>query len=584
MTAQAATQNFPFPKFSRPAFGFSSKSRITSKTEENDEDWYIPYNGPYEAPRELPNRRKARDSWGDPLEPDDEEDAVFNDRELHMRYGGHNDPRYGDRHHEGERMGRRRDRTLSVTSGQTVSSGTIDPSRPSIGNRRSTVSSGTRHVSSYISMDAAGGVGESPMPPRRSSQERNRTTLAGIFSFNTHSRKHSTHTAASTERTLTGSLVRKPSHLQKSNVHFGYSNEKVNSNIEPPARYSSSPDRANSLLKDKHQQLRHQVMAYADRISSVTADTDYYNSYYSTLVHEQRSDVNHHRHRPSVSTSEDLHHSQQPPLDQSNPDRQKTSLTRPLHPYARAIPRNNVEIPSKAPAISLNNSPRPATSHNPSNIKPPISSFTRVASLRSPKLKNSTSTPDLRYSAVLHDTVVTPALQNATLIPQPIAIPQFVVPKAKDRWLSAETWCDALLFPRPRLKSGLGGGGGSGRIVSPPGSPVQPSITGSTGVQEPSVTSRVLAHSRSLMDLNAPVGLSSNYSHPYASTYVAHERDPTAGLQSTPFAQDDLALPTPAPSLRRYVFTIFYSVFVYFFEVSDVGAFFLLAYWKKESS
>ena len=556
MTAQAA-QNFPFPKFSRPAFGFSSKSRITSKTEEDDEDWYIPYNGPYEAPR-VPNRRRARDSWGDPVELDDEEDAAFNDKELHMRYGGHNDPRYGDRRLEGERMGRRRDRALSITSGQTVSSGTIDPSRPSIGNRRSTVSSGTRHVSSYISMDTAGGVGESPVPPRRSSQERNRTTLAGIFNFNNHSRKHSTHTAASTERTLTGSFVRKPSLLQRSNVHTGHNNnnEKV---IEPPARYSSSPDHANSLLKDKHQQLRHQVMAYADRISSVTADTDYYNSYYSTLVHEQRSDNSHHRHHPSLSTSEDVHHSQQPPIDQSNLDRQKTSVTRPVHPYARAIPRNNVETVSKAPQMNLNNPPRPATSHNPNNTKP-ISSFTRVASLRSPKLKNSASTPDLRYSAVLHDTVVTPGLRNATLIPQPIAIPPFVIPKAKDRWLSAETWCDALLFPRPRLKSGMVPtlGGGSGRIVSPPGSPVQPSIIGSTEIREPSVTSRVLAHSRSLMDLNAPVALSSNHSYPRASTSVAHEGDPTAGLQSTTFAQDDLALPTPVPSLRRYVFLLFF--------------------------
>ena len=107
MTAQAA-QNFP--KFSKPAFVFSSKSRIPPKTEEDDEDWYIPYNGPYEMPRALPNRRKARDSWGDPLEPDDEDDTIFNDKELQLRYGGHNDTGYGDRHFEEERVGRRRDR------------------------------------------------------------------------------------------------------------------------------------------------------------------------------------------------------------------------------------------------------------------------------------------------------------------------------------------------------------------------------------------------------------------------------------------------------------------------------------------
>ena len=418
MTAQAA-QNFS--KFSRPAFGFSSKSRMTAKTEENDEDWYIPYNGPYEAPRELPNRRKARDSWGDPL--DDEEDTIFNDKELHLRYGGID----SDRHHDGERMGRGRDRTFSATSGQSVSSGTIDPSRPSIGYRRSTVSSGTRHVlPSYISMDAAGGVGESPIPPPRSSQERNRTTLSGIFNFNAHSRK------------------------------------------------------------------------------------------------------------------EDSHDYQQPPSD---PDRQRTSLTKWVHPYARAIPRKSVEMPSKAPLIHLTNSPGPATSHNPSNnIKPYISSLTRVTS---PILRNSASTPELRYSA-LHDAVVIPDIQNANLISQPIAMPQFVVPKAKDRWLSAETWCDAVLFPRPRLKTGIVPSL-EGRIVSPPGSPVQRS--GSTGTQEPSVVSRVLAHSRSLMDLNRPVG-SSSYSYPPISTSEAHERDPRPGLQST-IAQNDLSVSTPVPSLRR---------------------------------
>ena len=550
MTAQAA-QNFP--KFSRPAFSFSSKSRITPKTEENDEDWYIPYNGPYEAPREIPIRRKARDSWGDPLELDDEEDTVFNDKELNLRYGGHNDSNYGDKHFEGDRVGRRRDRAFSITSGQSVSSGTIDPSRPSIGYRPSTVSSGTRHfLPSYISMDAAGGVGESPIPPRRSSQEKNRSNLAGIFSFNAHSRKSSTHTTTSSERAPMGSFVRKPSLLQR---HPGYMNEKVYSNVDPPARYSSSSEHGNSFAKDKHEQLRHQVMSYA---SSVATETDYYNSYYSTLVHEQRSDINH-RHRPSLSTSEDLHHSQQPPFDL---DRQKTSFSRSIHPYARAIPRNIVEIPSKAPPMRLSSPPRPTTSHNPNNTKPNNPSLTRIAGSSSPILRNSSSTPDLRHSVVLHDAVVNPDNRNANSIPQPIVTPQFVLPKAKDRWLSAETWCDALLLPRPRLKSGVVPAlGGSGRIVSPPGSPVERSLIGSTGTREPSVVSRVLAHSRSLMDLNKPAGLS-NYSYPAASTSAARERDPRAGLQPSTFAQDDLALPTPVPSLRRYVFFSFSSTFL----------------------
>ena len=121
--------------------------------------------------------------------------------------------------------------------------------------------------------------------------------------------------------------------------------------------------------------------------------------------------------------------------------------------------------------------------------------------------------------------------------------------------------CDALLFPPPRLKVGHVPtlGGGSGRIVSPPDSPIGSDLAGLGGTREPGVAFRVLAHSRSLADLNRRVDLSSP---PHASTSVAHGQDPQASQtipQSRPpwatsFAQDDLALPTPVPSLARYVF------------------------------
>ena len=527
MTAQVA-QNLPFAKFTRAGFGFSSKNRTTTEAPQNDdEDWYIPYNGPYEAPRELPARRKARDSWGDPLEPDDEEDMVLDDRELHLRYGGYNNPSYGGRPLEEERIGRRRDRTLSVTSRQTVSSGAIDPSRPSIGaNRPSTASAGTRqNPSSYLSMDITGGVGESPIPPRRSSQERNRISLAGIFNFNALPRKRCAPTAASTEHGISGSFMRKPSLLQRSNV--GTSCDKM----DAPTRYGSSPEHPNPPAKNKHQQLHRQVMLHADRISSDSTEADYYDSYYSTLVHDQRSEPapNHRqRRRLSPSHSEDLHRPRQPPSNQSTPDRQNSFSTRPVHPYAREIPRN-----TQTPPVLLRSTYTPS-SRNADSIDPPNSSFTRLASSRTPKLKNSISTPDLRSAAVFHNTIVTPRIPVANLMPQQNGT-SFTIPKIKDRWLSAETWCDAVLFPRPRLKAGIVPplGGGSGRIVSPPGSPILPDLT---GVREPGVASRVLAHSLSLVDLNSQVGLSSNYVYPRTSTSRWYERDPQtsrAGVQPT---------------------------------------------------
>ncbi|KAJ8515490.1 hypothetical protein ONZ45_g7106 [Pleurotus djamor] len=90
--------------------------------------------------------------------------------------------------------------------------------------------------------------------------------------------------------------------------------------------------------------------------------------------------------------------------------------------------------------------------------------------------------------------------------------PHTGLPKGLDRWLSAETWCDALFLPKPRLKlkgddqyynnNNLGVGGSTRRIVSPPGSPVaRDYVFRNDGTQVQTLESRVLAHSRSLADL-----------------------------------------------------------------------------------
>ncbi|KAG5220708.1 hypothetical protein IMY05_C4534000300 [Salix suchowensis] len=106
-------------------------------------------------------------------------------------------------------------------------------------------------------------------------------------------------------------------------------------------------------------------------------------------------------------------------------------------------------------------------------------------------------------------------------VPRPISIikqksvsnsPHHAFPRGLDRWLSAETWCDALFLPKPRLRlrgddpyyeqgeSTVGPSSGSRRIVSPPGSPVaRDFVNGANGSQ--TLESRVLAHSRSLADL-----------------------------------------------------------------------------------
>ena len=498
MTSQV-THVLPFTKFTQGGFGFSSKSRSTTTTAENDEDWHIPYNGPYEAP---PNRRKHRDSWGDMIDAEDEGDTVLNDRELHLRYGGYQNPNNGGRPSEEERKDRERDRAVSITSGRTTSSGTVDPSRPSIGatTRHSTVSSGTRQaMPSYVSMDAVGRVGESPIPPHRSSPERNRTGFAGIFNFSAQTRKPSTPIPAPVERGVSGSLIRKSSPLQRSNSRTAHDNEQVFSRKGPPAALSSSPEyHTNSRSKGKHPQL-HQARL-PDRPSSGATEADYYNSYYSTLLHERRSEPTlnqHRRHHHSPSVSEDLPH----PFEQSNFNHQNSS-TSSGHPYALAVPRNNAEASSSSSPlpVPISNPPRLTFTASSSSTSPHNFPFIKK---RNSKLKNSNSTPDLRSPTVLRDATASPVIPQVDIARQRTATPHSLFPKAKDRWLSAETWCDALLFPRPKLAvSTLGG---SGRIVSPPDSPIGPDFVNSIGTRQPSVASRVLAHSRSLVDLKRPV-------------------------------------------------------------------------------
>jgi serine/arginine repetitive matrix protein 2 len=163
------------------------------------------------------------------------------------------------------------------------------------------------------------------------------------------------------------------------------------------------------------------------------------------------------------------------------------------------------------------------------------------------KLKNSASTPDLRIASNL------PFSRIKRLPSKPSGF--------KDRWLSAETWCDAVLFPRPRLRvKQLDEPGfvASGRIVSPPGSPLPRSFV-DTGIEPPGkgkgLASRVLVHSRSLADLKASMPEAGPSSIPYGAIPFVQDDLPPPERSAIPrpprpksFAQDDMSL---VPSLAR---------------------------------
>ncbi|KAK7470251.1 hypothetical protein VKT23_001685 [Stygiomarasmius scandens] len=348
------------------------------------------------------------------------------------------------------------------------------------------------------------------MPMSRYSKDNNssrrKSSFTSLFTFNSGKKTNpSTKGLMSVPNTPLRS-----SGLADAQGHHNYSGQSA---VQPPSirRLSSDPTAAN-------QSLRH----------SGQVQQEYYNSYYSSLISippERSSDLPgdgqqpSQLHSPASETSSALH-----PYAYrvSTPPSLEPPRSAPLYPSAsaRAGPSGLA-----SPPVPMQQSPH-ITLHPPANIS----------------LKNSVSTPNLRAGRR--------------------SKPSF--PKGKDKWLSPETWCDALLFPRPRFKIKQDSdsfSAGSGRIVSPPGSPVIDQFH--NGQDMPSVASRVLQHSRSLFELRSPPPVAGPsalsppkdrlHAQPENTTPVTDQNRSTESRPSRPksWALDDLALPSPAPSLAR---------------------------------
>ncbi|KAJ7682606.1 hypothetical protein DFH06DRAFT_1290016 [Mycena polygramma] len=495
MTTRTQTSSSPFSRLSLVAKGAQSPPLRTPKRATGDDD-YIPYNGPYEAP---PPKRKERnrDSWGDPLYDEDGNDMI---QELHQRYVPSDQAHYPWHDEDGERKGRPRARThsgVSGVSGRTVSSGTVDPHRASVSAMRKSshhANVARPPVPSYINLDAAGGVGESPAPAARLSREiqgPKRSSLASIFAF-----------AQSKKTPLSPAKVALPtSPPPVSPLATRYTRALTTQ----PQRPGSGPPSIYSVSSD-----RHQTSTFASQ------EGDAYHSYYNFT----------------------------PAADQFGKLPLPRNATPPLHPYAYNQPQRDIPDPPQTAPITITSPKLKFTTSQP----PQRSGFPQPQEAQPPRaLKNYASTPNLR------DAASSPIRQRKPLLQ-----------KGKDRWLSAETWCDAVLFPRPRLRvedAQLLLRGASGRIVSPPGSPVFGGFNAPNNPDRPEgVTSRVLAHSRSMVNLNAEAGPSKLTSEPAPRREAPLPAVPPPQVvlptQERPprpksFAWDDLALPSPVPSLAR---------------------------------
>lgn len=202
----------------------------------------------------------------------------------------------------------------------------------------------------------------------------------------------------------------------------------------------------------------------------------------------------------------------------SRHSRSNSAVVAPRHPYATAFPQPGRSSPT--PTNSQNqkrdyraNPPKKVPAH----LKP---------SSRASLLKASVSTPDLRSAS----------RQTG------------VYAKTKSHWLSAETWCDAFMFPRPRfLLRHLEEGSTTPkhRFVSPPESIV-------------SDPTRPPGESKSLKRLLSASELPASKISKEVPAHVDRDSgpQPPSAVRPRSYALDDLALPSPIPSLATYVLTV----------------------------
>ncbi|KAF5356793.1 hypothetical protein D9756_006767 [Leucocoprinus leucothites] len=542
-----ATSHPAQSRFSRVGlnFGLRSHSELryrepNSGGEQNEEDWFIPYTGTYEPPPEpRPSRNRDRDSWGDPIYGLGAGEASGDG--PHVHYDDDSSDRHDLRLSEESRV-RGRGRAQSLSSNYTASTG-IDHGRASQNTqqRYHTTSFHRQPAPSYVNLDV-GGVGESPVPHLRQPKERtlsHRGSLASIFTFGVKS-----PSAALADRG-----VKSPSRKR-------HSRPSTSSGVDRYSNRLSSSDHRRTASGDSNSHSMRTKRGISSPLQTVdshtTTEEEYYDSYYSSLLQ---------------SPAKPRHSIQADPLSSSDTPPTSSSFH---HPYAFAFPENGDQDrthgvptqPSSAPPTSQSH-PKPpvipkltfSLSHSATSPAGPMSALPIPASDTSPQkqIKGSTSTPNLKSAKNTLGTA-----RN--------------VPKGIDRWLSAETWCDALLFPRPRLKI-KSERSSSGRIVSPPGSPVLPSGPGENQ-QTASVPSRVLAHSRSLVNLREPAeeeelrhqqyqGGISLASLPTTSQARLRPQGPSGEPERTcvnnslrpprpkSWASDDLDLPSPVPSLAR---------------------------------
>jgi len=579
-TSQPSSSSSPFARLSRLGVGLGLKSQPSPTFPvDQDEDWYIAYNGPYEVPKDM----RKRDSWGDVVEEEGRDSII--DADLIRRYGGGSG--YLDS------AGYRRGRAQSAT---TLTSGPTEGDRRSVLSQRHSSNIRRAPVSSYINLDAAGGVGDSPMPPQRTPVSPsfdnqaggNRTSVADFF------------------------FGRSPSSSSKKLARSPSTNNMLQCHGE--SRRLSSATRKSTSLDMPRSWNQGPVLAIETKTSPL-GDDDYYNSYYSTLLSTPKSAgiISPRDSRPNIASTKPP--GPEPIENASSRASLHETHRHPAstHPYTYTFPVQRERAlthiaPQTAPPVTrAATSPLLQTKHNPKdsvsssshqNHRYPAQALIGTKNSVGSRRVAGTLKPTLLVP--LKSSVSTPNLRRGQLTQSPLS-PQ--LPKGMDRWFSAESWCDAMILPRPRFKVNNGpgdlitdsdkraNGKSSGRIVSPPLTPIAQLEDGPDMVEKQSFPERReqiamesatrprrrLTKSKSATSLRSPDPSTNPTRYPGPSMTVSPagrdriDHKGKAKLQKRRpknLVLDDLAL-QGEPSLDRCVIVPFIQLLTFDFIVGD---------------
>ncbi|KAH9959954.1 hypothetical protein BC827DRAFT_1268453 [Russula dissimulans] len=521
----ATKPHAPPPTVSRVRFGFGSKqsrSRFPpelSLENANDRDWYIPYNGPYELPPPTAPRSPNRESWGPLL------GSVLG------HFGSAKSSAVGHERSDGRRPSEQSTSALPnsgafsshpyrMNASSPDPAGTPGPATMNFQGRGAGAGAGAQpprgtrptptsitSSTAFANIDTTGGVGESPTPAQRSSplhtspppNALNRLSLGSFLTFGGSMRKSRSDSVyasrrPSGKRSRTGTPTPDPLH----------SNRAAFSEAQRPRSHSQSPLHPDKMTDHRSRRRSHTLIG-------------------TSMAPAQPSS-------PSHDSSQASYYTRESPLS--------------THPYANTLPSSRTEAPVLPPPASRPLDKGKGVDRSYMFQQPPVSD-----TLNNPEVPAHLK-PASRTS--LFKTISTPNLRNLS---RGFSSRRQTSSRGKYRWLSPETWCDALLFPRPRFLAYIDD--------DPPPQSFSPRPTSSARPPEVNPASErprnhqmAMRGSRSAVNLHAP-NLEFSHGPPRAEPMLMARRGPLDMDGRSPadrprsFAQDDLALPSPVPSLAK---------------------------------